>query len=324
MSDLVTTQSTDLARIEHEIARDPRLKSHHTRTGYLADLAAFEKWRAGRFFTRLLVEEYAAELQAAGRAPNSINRTLAALRWYARRLAALVQETPAFSEHEQRERAELVSQAERVASVACVRGKRQPKGRHLTDGELSALMAACENDPTPAGARDAALIALAWSAGLRRDELAGLALVDFTRIGEWEGELLVKGKGDKQRTAYLYNGAYNALVDWLELRGAAAGAIFCPITRGNHLNPGARLSGESLRLILEKRIGEAKVKPLTWHDFRRTFAGNLLDSGTDLATVQKLMGHSDPTTTSNYDRRGDEVKRRAVKSLFVPYRGRLV
>ncbi len=77
-------------------------------------------------------------------------------------------------------------------------------------------------------------------------------------------------------------------------------------------------------MILEKRIVEAKVKPLTWHDYRRTFTGNLLDNGADLATVQRLMGRANPTTTSNYDRRGDEVRRKAVKVLFVPFRGRLV
>jgi integrase/recombinase XerD len=43
-----------------------------------------------------------------------------------------------------------------------------------------------------------------------------------------------------------------------------------------------------------------------------------LDNGNDLVTVQKLMGHASPTTAA-YDRRGDEVKRRASRSLHVPY-----
>ena len=79
------------------------------------------------------------------------------------------------------------------------------------------------------------------------------------------------------------------------------------------------ISDEALAHMLEKRRAEAKVKPLTWHDFRRSFAGNLLDKGQDLVTVQKLMGHASPVTTSNYDRRGEEAKRRAARSLHVPY-----
>jgi integrase len=64
------------------------------------------------------------------------------------------------------------------------------------------------------------------------------------------------------------------------------------------------------------------VKTMPWHNFRRTFAGNLLDAGVDLVTMQRLMGHVSPTTTSNYDRRGEEVKRQATKNLHVPYRQR--
>ena len=71
--------------------------------------------------------------------------------------------------------------------------------------------------------------------------------------------------------------------------------------------------------MLQKREEQAGVNHLTWHDFRRTFAGNLLDNGFDLVTTQKLLGHSTPTSTSQYDRRREEVKRRAVRSLRVPY-----
>jgi hypothetical protein len=71
--------------------------------------------------------------------------------------------------------------------------------------------------------------------------------------------------------------------------------------------------------LLEKRRVQAGLRRLTWHALRRTFAGNLLDNGNDLVTVQKLMGHASPTTTAGYDRRGEEVKRRASRSLHVPY-----
>ncbi|MDD1463422.1 site-specific integrase, partial [Dolichospermum sp. ST_sed2] len=55
------------------------------------------------------------------------------------------------------------------------------------------------------------------------------------------------------------------------------------------------------------------------HDFRRTFISELLDS-TDIVTVQKLAGHASPELTSRYDRRGEEVKQRAVQAINVPKR----
>ncbi len=243
-TELTTTQPLDLARIKRELKSDPRLKSNHTQRCYTADLAAFEQWRAERFFTRLLVEQYASELQAAGKSPNTINRALAAVRWYARRLGDLIQETPATTDEERREREELAAQAERAAGVESVRGSRKPKGRHLTSGELAALMEACQNDPTPAGARDAALIAQAWSAGLRRAELAGLTLADFTPTEPGEGDLLIRGKGDKERTAYLYENAYQALVDWLAIRGSEPGPVFCAIFKSGRIRPTKALGGE--------------------------------------------------------------------------------
>ena len=87
------------------------------------------------------------------------------------------------------------------------------------------------------------------------------------------------------------------------------------------LMPTTLFRGEALAQMLEKRRVQAGLRRLTWHDFRRTFAGNLLDNGNDLVTVQKLMGHASPTTTAAYDRRGEEVKRRASRSLHVPYPG---
>ena len=152
MTALTTTTGNALEHIATALADDPRLRSEHTRRGYLADLGAFESWRNGRAMTKLLVEEYAAELQKQGRSPNTINRALAAVRWWARRLGDMAQEQPVKNDAERMRRAEIVAQAERVAGVKDVRGERPPKGRHIASGELAALLQACVDDDGAAGA----------------------------------------------------------------------------------------------------------------------------------------------------------------------------
>ena len=68
------------------------------------------------------------------------------------------------------------------------------------------------------GARDAAVIALGYGAGLRRTEIAGLALQDPRMEGA--GMVVrVVGKGAKERLVYLDNGAMEAIADYIEVRG---------------------------------------------------------------------------------------------------------
>jgi integrase len=73
---------------------------------------------------------------------------------------------------------------------------------------------------------------MAWVTGMRRSELAGLQLSDYASIGEEEGELTIAGKGDKVRRVAVYNGAWQWLADWLELRGSEPGPLFLAINKG--------------------------------------------------------------------------------------------
>jgi integrase len=308
---LTTLENDPRTVILKLLENDPRLISKHTTRQYKADLFDFETWRNGRTITKTLVEEYAAKLQAEGKAPNTINQRLASIRWYARKIADLA--------IDYQDDTELARHAARVATVRDVKGERPERGRHIEQGELSALIEACIKDTSPAGIRDAAIIALAWSTGLRRDEISRIQLSDLTNQTEDSIDIAIVGKGQKVRTVYVNDGALSALMDWLDLRGSEGGSLFVEVNKGGKIGSG-KLSGEALRKMLDKRGQEAQLsKPITWHDFRRTFAGNLWDAKIDGVTIQKLMGHASQNQTAKYDRRPEATRRAAVKVLHVPY-----
>jgi site-specific recombinase XerD len=192
-------------------------------------------------------------------------------------------------------------------------------GRALSYGEWLALFAICAADRSPAGVRDAALIALLKVCGLRRAEVAALQVADYEHV---TGKLWVRGKRNKVRVIPIEDtGAKDALADWLYLRGNAPGAIFTRILKGGTITQQG-LTDQAIYYILQKRGDLATTAQFSPHDLRRTFAGDLLDAGADLSTVQKLMGHANANTTASYDRRGEQAKRSAVKKLHVPYQRR--
>lgn len=242
-----------------------------------------------------------------GLAPATVNKYLAALRGVMReawRLGQIDAET-----------------YQRIAAVKGVTGSTLPAGRGLGPGEIGALMRTCANDHTPAGARDAAIIAMGYGAGLRRAELAGLDLADLSD----DGEIItaaIRGKGGKERLVYLDNGSANAMRDWLAVRGVEAGPLFYARRKGGRLNVGQRLSGQAIRDILVKRAGEAGLSNTTPHDLRRSFVSDLLEAGVDISTVANMAGHANVETTRRYDRRGEQAKRKAARALHVPYQSR--
>lgn len=205
----------------------------------------------------------------------------------------------------------------KARAVEAVRGQTLPAGRDLGSGERTALFEACADDPAPAGARDAALLACA-DAGLRRAEIAKL---DAAHYDSAAGELRVLGKGDKERRVPLNDGQRRALDDWLAVRGTEPGALLWPINKAGKMT-NRRMSSQAIYNAMLKRGEQSGVKDFSPHDFRRTLVGDLLDAGADIATVQRIMGHADPGTTARYDRRPEEAKRKAANLRHTPYRGR--
>jgi integrase len=204
----------------------------------------------------------------------------------------------------------------RAIAIERKTGQRLLKGRALSVGEVQGLFQVCAQDESVKGSRDAALIAVLYGAGLRRSEVVAMDLSDWNMV---DNCLTVRsGKGDKDRTTYLDDGAAAALADWLKWRGDEPGALFYPTRKGGRLEA-RRMTDQAVLDILQQRGKEANLTSFSPHDFRRTFISNLLDRGADISTVQKLAGHASPVTTARYDRRGEAAKRKAASLLHTPY-----
>jgi len=203
---------------------------------------------------------------------------------------------------------------QRIKNVPLVSGERLPTGRALSIGEIKSMLDNC--DYSPIGSRDAALIALMYAIGLRRDEIVSLDLDNYN-----DGELRVIGKGNKERLLYVDNGAEDALIDWLSVRGDNLGPLFYPINKGGIIQY-RRMSDQAVYNMLVKRAELAKVKRFSPHDLRRTFITELLERGADPLTVMKLAGHANVQTTVSYDRRDEHDKKKAIGLLHVPYKKR--
>jgi site-specific recombinase XerD len=203
---------------------------------------------------------------------------------------------------------------QRAHDIGSMKGSRVVRGRHLSPSEIKALFDACDLG-TAKGARDAALLAILRGAGPRRFEACGASLAAYNRMS---GEIRVVGKGNKERTLVLPAGSVEAVNHWLRVRGEAPGPLLSALTKGGHVTM-RPLSGSAIWAIC-RDVGErAGVADFSPHDFRRTLAGDLLDTGADIVTVRDVLGHESVHTTQRYDRRPEHAKKRAVQSIHVPF-----
>lgn len=243
-----------------------------------------------------------SRLLASGLSPNSVNSTLSALKRVAKESRRLGFMTS--SEYD------LIEDVERA------RGSRALAGREVARQELLAMLAACREDASLGGRRDTAAILLLYGGGLRRGELPELEVADWDTANRVVR--VRQGKGNKEREVFVAHGTAQALDEWVRARGDRPGKLFLPINKGGNVS-GTRVSDQAVYKLLSKRRSQAGLPPLSPHDLRRTWVGDLLDAGADISSVQKLAGHASPATTARYDRRGRRALRRAADLLDVPY-----
>ena len=181
-----------------------------------------------------------------------------------------------------------------------------PKVLSTTDIER---MLASPDLSKPEGVRDAAILELFYSCGLRISELAKLPLRDASLE---EGTVRVRGKGSKVRLVPLGVRAIERLRNWLRVRseGKAIDDTVFVSTRGK------RMSRNSVWLAVKRYARAANVaQNVTPHMLRHSFATHLLDNGADLRAVQEMLGHSDIATTQIYTHVSVERLSKAHKSF---------
>ena len=127
----------------------------------------------------------------------------------------------------------------RAAHLSPIIGETLPAGRELSASEICSLLQNCMDDPRLIGTRDAAVIAIMYSGGLRREEVTKLDLEDYD---ETNRKLLIHGERSKERAVYLADGAVVALNDWLKIRGNDLGPVFLEVNKGGNLIDGKRIS----------------------------------------------------------------------------------
>jgi integrase/recombinase XerD len=262
--------------------RVERALSPHTVAAYGRDLAGFAAFAAAagveepRALDLAVVSGWLGSLGRAGLSPRTAARKLSAARGLIRFLLR---------------EGELSEDPTRLAARPRL-GRRLP--RPLAESEVVRLIETPDAS-TLRGARDRAMLSVAYAAGLRVSELVGLTLgdVDLRR-----GVVSVLGKGSKRRLVPLGEVALAHLDAYLAARAATEPAPATTLFLSPRGGPLTRQGFWKIVGQYARAAGiSARVHP---HRLRHSFATHLLAGGADLRSVQTLLGHANVVTTEIY------------------------
>ncbi|MDP9800323.1 integrase/recombinase XerC [Arcanobacterium wilhelmae] len=160
-------------------------------------------------------------------------------------------------------------------------------------GQLLGLTKQLAADGEPLATRNWAVLEMLYGTAIRVSELTGL---DISSISP-DGTIRVCGKGDKERVVPFGRPARAALMAWLSVRSTVADGETSALFVGAR---GRRLDPREVRKFLSSLTALAGVPDISPHDLRHSAATHLLDGGSDLRTVQEILGHSSLGTTQRY------------------------
>jgi integrase/recombinase XerC/integrase/recombinase XerD len=266
---------------------EARGASRNTLRAYDNDLVELALWAQarGREPGALVYRDlraYAAALSQRGLAKSSVARKLTAVRSFHEQLVRRgeVGQNPA----------ELLPTPKRESRLPTVLGP----------DEVASLL---DRIPatSPLEIRDRAIFELAYSCGLRADEIVNLDLGD----ADFDAETLrVTGKGSKTRVVPVGEPAQRALERYLDHGRRPLGEAGPTAERALFLSRrGRRLATSDIRRRLARWVRQAALAGrISPHTLRHSFATHLLEGGADLRSIQELLGHASVSTTQVYTR----------------------
>ena len=200
-----------------------------------------------------------------------------------------------------------------------VKGVERPKGGAnegktpvLSDAQAKRLLQT-PDARTLKGKRDRAILAVLLFHALRRAELCGLRVKDFS-LRRGVQMLAVQGKGGKTRYIPAHPVAVATIKQYLETAGHRSepqSPLFRPVKNNATHTLSKAISGSALYTDIVKRYAKEAGIPsdsIRPHALRSTAATNALEHGADIAQVQQWLGHSNIATTRLYDKRSSRVE----------------
>jgi site-specific recombinase XerD len=192
----------------------------------------------------------------------------------------------------------------------------RPMMHYLEVDEMNAILKSVDRNKRN-GVRDFALLSLLYNTGARVQEICDLK-ISHLRLDN-PPLLTITGKGNKTRQVPIWESTQKILADYLNLLNSDTSKSFIFTNRS-----GEKLSRYGIRYILTKYVHQAELiepklrdKNIGPHTIRHTTAMHLLQSGVDLNVIKSWLGHVDVSTTHGYVEIDLEMKRKALKKVFL-------
>ena len=184
-------------------------------------------------------------------------------------------------------------------------GKRLPK--ILQEDEILNLLKVIAQLKSSEGIRLRCLLEVLYATGMRVSELLTLQTATILQaFRSQQNYLIIQGKGQKERVVPLTDAALIALQDYLTIRNRYEPTLKKNLKQTLWLFPSRGVCGHLTRQgfakLLKSMAQVAGLSPtrVSPHVIRHAFATHLLNRGADLLSLQKLLGHSDVSTTEIY------------------------